>query len=229
MRCKGEARYGIFQQRVPVFLSYLRTGGLCNIEAVAQVEQSVSHLYVAGFLCVGTTEICSGNGCLHCGKHFFNVCLYVSFFPQLIAGPIVRYQTVADEIEGRVETWPDFVSGVHRFMVGFCKKTILANNLGLLVDTLFGLDRANLSVGGAWIAAAAYLMQVYYDFSGYSDMAIGLGKMFGFHFLENFRFPFIAKSATVQHVHGLVVDRPVARRGVDVCALGHRLLRDAGH
>ncbi len=127
-------------------------------------------------------------------KNFFNVCLYVSFFPQLIAGPIVRYQTVADEIEGRVENWPDFVSGVHRFMVGFCKKTILANNLGLLVDTLFGLDRANLSVGGAWIAAAAYLMQVYYDFSGYSDMAIGLGKMFGFHFLENFRFPFIAKS-----------------------------------
>ena len=87
-----------------------------------------------------------------------------------------------------------FVEGVHRFMLGFCKKTILANNLGLLVDTLFGLDHANLSVGGAWIAAAAYLMQVYYDFSGYSDMAIGLGRMFGFHFLENFRFPFIAKS-----------------------------------
>ena len=127
-------------------------------------------------------------------KSFFNVCLYVSFFPQLIAGPIVRYQTVADEIEGRKENKEDFVAGVHRFLVGFCKKTILANNLGLLVDTIFGLERANLSVVGAWIAAAAYLMQVYYDFSGYSDMAIGLGRMFGFHFLENFRFPFIAKS-----------------------------------
>ena len=127
-------------------------------------------------------------------KNFFNVCLYISFFPQLIAGPIVRYQTVADEIENRVENVPDFVSGVHRFLVGFCKKVILANNLGLLVDTLFGLERADLSVGGAWIAACAYLMQVYYDFSGYSDMAIGLGKMFGFHFLENFRYPFIAKS-----------------------------------
>ena len=127
-------------------------------------------------------------------KNFFNVCLYISFFPQLIAGPIVRYQTVADEIENRVENVPDFVAGVHRFLVGFCKKVILANNLGLLVDTLFGLDRADLSVGGAWIAACAYLMQVYYDFSGYSDMAIGLGRLFGFHFLENFRYPFIAKS-----------------------------------
>lgn len=127
-------------------------------------------------------------------KNFINVCLYVSFFPQLIAGPIVRYQTVADEIEHRRENMVDFTAGVHRFMVGFCKKTLLANNLGLLVDTLFGLERADLSVGGAWIAAAAYLMQVYYDFSGYSDMAIGLGRMFGFHFLENFNYPFVAKS-----------------------------------
>ncbi len=127
-------------------------------------------------------------------RSFVNVCLYVSFFPQLIAGPIVRYQTVADEIEGRKENWVDFTAGVHRFLLGFCKKTLLANNLGLLVDTLFGLEQAELSVAGAWIAAAAYLMQVYYDFSGYSDMAIGLGRMFGFHFLENFRFPFIAKS-----------------------------------
>lgn len=127
-------------------------------------------------------------------RNFINVCLYVSFFPQLIAGPIVRYQTVADEIENRRENLTDFTAGVHRFMLGFCKKTLLANNLGLLVDTLFGLDHANLSVGGAWIAACAYLMQVYYDFSGYSDMAIGLGRMFGFHFLENFRFPFVSKS-----------------------------------
>ncbi len=127
-------------------------------------------------------------------KNFINVCLYVSFFPQLIAGPIVRYQTVADEIENRRENITDFTAGVHRFMVGFCKKTLLANNLGLLVDTLFGLEQANLSVGGTWIAAGAYMLQVYYDFSGYSDMAIGLGRMFGFHFLENFNYPFIAKS-----------------------------------
>ena len=127
-------------------------------------------------------------------KNFINVCLYVSFFPQLIAGPIVRYQTVADEIENRRENIHDFTSGVHRFLLGLCKKTLLANTLGLLVDTFFGLEKAQLSVGGAWIAAAGYLMQVYYDFSGYSDMAIGLGRMFGFHFLENFRYPFTAKS-----------------------------------
>ena len=129
-------------------------------------------------------------------KSLVNVCLYISFFPQLIAGPIVRYQTVADEIEGRKETLPDFTLGCQRFMVGFCKKLILSNNLGLLVDTAFGLDAASLSVAGSWMAACAYLMQVYYDFSGYSDMAIGLGRMFGFHFLENFNFPFISKSVS---------------------------------
>ena len=129
-------------------------------------------------------------------KNFINVCLYISFFPQLIAGPIVRYQTVADEIEHRKENLPDFTLGCQRFMVGFCKKLILSNNLGLLVDTAFNLNGANLSVASAWMAACAYLMQVYYDFSGYSDMAIGLGRMFGFHFLENFNFPFISKSVT---------------------------------
>ncbi|NLD59071.1 MAG: MBOAT family protein [Clostridiales bacterium] len=127
-------------------------------------------------------------------KNFFNVCLYVSFFPQLIAGPIVRYQTIADEIEGRRENVEDFSAGVRRFMVGFSKKMILANNLGLMVDTAFKLPRDELSVLGAWLAAFAYLLQVYYDFSGYSDMAIGLGRMFGFHFLENFEHPLIAKS-----------------------------------
>lgn len=129
-------------------------------------------------------------------RNLTNVCLYISFFPQLIAGPIVRYRTVADEITDRKETLPDFTQGCQRFMVGFCKKLILANNLGLLVDTAFGLEAANLSVGSAWIAACAYLMQVYYDFSGYSDMAIGLGRMFGFHFLENFNYPFISKSVS---------------------------------
>jgi len=129
-------------------------------------------------------------------KNLINVCLYISFFPQLIAGPIVRYQTVANEITERRETLPDFTQGCQRFMVGLCKKMILANQLGLLVDTAFRLQPAELSVVSAWIAACAYLMQVYYDFSGYSDMAIGLGRMFGFHFLENFNFPFISKSVS---------------------------------
>ena len=129
-------------------------------------------------------------------KNLVNVCLYISFFPQLIAGPIVRYRTVADEITDRKETLPDFTLGCQRFMVGFCKKLILANNLGLLVDTAFQLKSTQLSVVSSWLAACAYLMQVYYDFSGYSDMAIGLGRMFGFHFLENFNFPFISKSVS---------------------------------
>ena len=129
-------------------------------------------------------------------KNLINVCLYISFFPQLIAGPIVRYQTVADEIEGRRENLDDFIEGTQRFMKGLCKKMLLANNLGLLVDTAFALETKDLSVVSAWLAACAYLMQVYYDFSGYSDMAIGLGRMFGFHFLENFTYPFIARSVS---------------------------------
>ncbi|MBR2698725.1 MAG: MBOAT family protein [Clostridia bacterium] len=127
-------------------------------------------------------------------KNLMNVCLYISFFPQLIAGPIVRYQTVADEIEHRRENFDDFIEGTVRFMRGLCKKMLLANNLGLLVDTAFALETAQLSVVSSWLAACAYLMQVYYDFSGYSDMAIGLGRMFGFHFLENFTYPFISRS-----------------------------------
>ena len=139
-------------------------------------------------------DVSRGQGVVQ--KNFFNVCLYVSFFPQLIAGPIVRYQTVADEIEHRVENKEDFVEGVWRFLTGFAKKMILANNLGLLVDTIYAYDQTKLSVVTMWIAAFAYQMQVYYDFSGYSDMAIGLGRMFGFHFLENFDFPLLSKSVT---------------------------------
>ncbi|MBQ3761382.1 MAG: MBOAT family protein [Clostridia bacterium] len=129
-------------------------------------------------------------------KHFMGVCLYISFFPQLIAGPIVRYETVADQLVNRRESVEDFTCGVRRFMVGFCKKAILANTLARLVDYVYALESGRMSVCLGWIAAAAYLIQVYYDFSGYSDMAIGLGRMFGFHFLENFNLPFIAKSVT---------------------------------
>ena len=137
-------------------------------------------------------DVYRGNGKVQ--RNLINVCLYISFFPQLIAGPIVRYQTVADEIQNRHENLNDFIEGTQRFMRGLCKKMLLANNLGLLVDTAFALQTKDLSVVSAWMAACAYLMQVYYDFSGYSDMAIGLGRMFGFHFLENFTYPFICKS-----------------------------------
>lgn len=137
-------------------------------------------------------DVKRGNGMVQ--KNLLNVALYISFFPQLIAGPIVRYQTVADEIMNRRESFDDFIVGARRFLVGLSKKILLANNLGLIVDTAWALESSKLSVASAWIAACAYLMQVYFDFSGYSDMAIGLGRMFGFHFLENFNFPFLCKS-----------------------------------
>ena len=129
-------------------------------------------------------------------KHFLGVCLYISFFPQLIAGPIVRYETVAAEIKGRTETLDDFTEGARRFMVGLSKKAILANSLALIVDSIFALSPEKVSVAMSWYAAIAYLMQVYYDFSGYSDMAIGMGQMLGFHFPENFNYPYTAASVT---------------------------------
>lgn len=129
-------------------------------------------------------------------KHLLGVCLYISFFPQLIAGPIVRYETVAEELTGRRETIEDFSEGARRFLVGLSKKAILANALAALTDSIYALPASSMTVALSWLSAVSYLMQVYYDFSGYSDMAIGLGRMFGFHFLENFNLPFIAKSVT---------------------------------
>ena len=127
-------------------------------------------------------------------KSLMNVCLYISFFPQLIAGPIVRYQTFDDQITTRQETLDDFCEGIRRFIVGLAKKVLLANNLAALADTAFAMQTTELSLVGTWLAAASYMLQLYFDFSGYSDMAIGLARMFGFHLLENFNLPFIARS-----------------------------------
>ena len=121
--------------------------------------------------------------------------LYISFFPQLIAGPIVKYETVAQQIDHRKETWADFSAGCSRFIVGLGKKVLLSNQLAVVADRAFGLGDG-LSASFAWLGALCYTLQIYYDFSGYSDMAIGLGKMFGFHFLENFNYPYISRSIT---------------------------------
>jgi len=130
-------------------------------------------------------------------KSPFDVGLYIAFFPQLIAGPIVRYETIAEEIHGRVEKESDFASGIERFIFGLAKKVVLANQFALIADKAFGLQQSGgLSVGFAWLGAIAYMMQIYFDFGGYSDMAIGLGRMFGFHFNENFNFPYVARSIT---------------------------------
>jgi alginate O-acetyltransferase complex protein AlgI len=126
--------------------------------------------------------------------NFIHIGLYVSFFPQLIAGPIVRYSTIAEQIENRQENILDFSEGVCRFITGFAKKILLANNMALIADKAFSLPDAERSVAFAWLGAVAYSFQILFDFSGYSDMAIGLGRMFGFRFLENFNYPYISKS-----------------------------------
>ncbi|MBQ7594004.1 MAG: MBOAT family protein [Synergistaceae bacterium] len=121
--------------------------------------------------------------------------LYISFFPQLIAGPIVRYNEVADEITQRHENFDDFAEGTRRFIYGLGKKVLLANFVGQVADNVFGYI-INPSVLMSWLGALSYTLQIYFDFSGYSDMAIGLGLMFGFHFSENFNYPYIASSVS---------------------------------
>ena len=129
-------------------------------------------------------------------RNILNVALYISMFPQLIAGPIVRYESVAAALVSREEGFGKFADGVPRFIFGLGKKMILANPMGALAGLMFGMGGAGISWAAAWIGAAAYSLQIYFDFSGYSDMAIGLGKMFGFEFLENFNYPYISRSIT---------------------------------
>lgn len=121
---------------------------------------------------------------------------YVALFPQLIAGPIVQYKTIADQLKHRRESMDSFAYGALRFVIGLGKKVLLANNIGLLWDTISNIPSTQLTVLAAWLGAAAFAFQIYFDFSGYSDMAIGLGKMFGFTFLENFNYPYESKSIT---------------------------------
>ena len=127
-------------------------------------------------------------------KNLFSVLLYISFFPQLIAGPIVRYADIAAQIKQR-EFTPDRIGrGVCRFLFGLAKKVLVANQMGLLADKVFSFGAGQLSTGTAWIGAVCYSLQIFFDFCGYSDMAIGLGCIFGFDFRENFNYPYIAGS-----------------------------------
>lgn len=129
-------------------------------------------------------------------KSIVNLGMYVTLFPQLIAGPIVRYETVAEEIENRKENFTEVVEGLKRFFIGLGKKVLIANQMALIADTIYGGDLATTGTVTLWLAAISYTLQIYFDFSGYSDMAIGLGRIFGFHFLENFNYPYVAKSIT---------------------------------
>lgn len=127
-------------------------------------------------------------------KNYFLLLLYVSLFPQLIAGPIVRYTTIENQIRQRTVTSDNIAYGIERFILGLAKKVIIANQMGKLADIVLTGDSFNTPC--TWLAAIAYMMQIYFDFSAYSDMAIGLGRILGFHFLENFNFPYISKSIT---------------------------------
>lgn len=129
-------------------------------------------------------------------KNLFKLMLYISLFPQLIAGPIVQYGDVVDEIDARSVTLADMAYGIKRFIYGLSKKMIFSNGFAAVADGIFAFQAAQITTGAAWLGAVAYTLQIYYDFSGYSDMAIGLGRMLGFHFLENFNYPYISASIT---------------------------------
>lgn len=129
-------------------------------------------------------------------KNIINFGAYVSMFPQLVAGPIVQYSTIEKQLNSRKESFKNFGEGVERFVLGLGKKVIIANNVGMIWNSVKPLAPENMSVLTAWIGIISFTLQIYFDFSGYSDMAIGLGKMFGFDFMENFKYPYISKSIT---------------------------------
>lgn len=123
-------------------------------------------------------------------RSFFKVLLYISYFPQLIAGPIVKYHDIEKEIDARHTTPQETALGIRRFICGLAKKLLLSNAMGQMADTVFALPAGEIGMFAAWTGAVCYTLQIYFDFSGYSDMAIGMGHMFGFHFLENFNYPY---------------------------------------
>ncbi len=133
-------------------------------------------------------------GKIRANSNFIDYAAYVTMFPQLVAGPIVRYETVARELVSRVVTRSGFAYGIQRFIIGLGKKMLIANQVAIPADAIFALPGDALTAPLAWFGVLCYALQIYFDFSGYSDMAIGLGRMLGFHFLENFNFPYISQS-----------------------------------
>ena len=127
-------------------------------------------------------------------RSYLDLAAYIALFPQLIAGPILRYKDLADQLRRRTHSFSKFSEGSYRFMIGFCKKVLIADTVALIADVSFGMEQPGLL--GAWLGTLAYSSQLYFDFSGYSDMAIGLGLMMGFRFMENFDYPYISRSIT---------------------------------
>lgn len=157
------------QIRLPIGISFFTFQGLSYVIDVYRDKQSVQ-------------------------KSLLSVMLYISFFPQLIAGPIVKYHDIEAQLHNRVLDADRISRGINRFITGLGKKVLIANQMGLVADTVFSLDPESLGAGSAWVGAVCYSLQIFFDFSGYSDMAIGLGCMFGFDFKENFNYPFSAGS-----------------------------------
>jgi alginate O-acetyltransferase complex protein AlgI len=127
-------------------------------------------------------------------RNLLNFATYVTLFPQLVAGPIIRYRHIHDQLRSRIHSAERFVSGIKRFIIGLAKKVLLADVIGVLVDKAYSLPCGELTCELAWAGAVGFMLQLYFDFSGYSDMAIGLGRMIGFDFIENFQYPYIATS-----------------------------------
>jgi alginate O-acetyltransferase complex protein AlgI len=190
-----------------VFFKYAGNGIMANVDAVINLARSAFHL----------PEIHTGEIRLPIGISFFtfhalsyvmdiyrrkspaarnpaDTALYIFFFPQLVAGPILRWSAIAPQLVQRVVTREGFAEGIRRFVGGLAKKMIIANAVALPADQIFALPTGELTPALAWFGTLCYTVQIYFDFSGYSDMAVGLGKMFGFHFLENFEHPYVSQS-----------------------------------
>lgn len=178
------------------FLNYNNLAGELNIKP-AVWHQVIMPLGVSFFIFHGISYLVDVyRNKSEAQKNRFDLALYISFFPQLIAGPIIRYYDIDKQLRSRKESLPLFESGVKRFIIGFAKKILIANNIGSVADYVFAIPPDDLTFTVSWIGVICYTIQIYFDFSGYSDMAIGLGRMFGFKFLENFNFPYISKSIT---------------------------------
>lgn len=172
-------QFSVIEIALPIGISFYTFQGLSYVIDVYRMEGKRDQ---------------AGNVCHMVQKNPFNLALYISMFPQLIAGPIVRYTDIAKSLAGRKTTSAMFAQGAERFIIGLAKKAILANMVGSMAADIFSADIAYMGAAVAWIGAIAYTLQIYFDFSGYSDMAIGLGKIFGFSFMENFNYPYISTS-----------------------------------
>ncbi len=185
------------------FLAFFKYGGffVSNINSLMGLKLSMPVFSLPIGISFYTFQIISYiidvyRGEVKAQKSFSKLLLYVSLFHQLVAGPIVRYSTIESEIENRTVAASDFSEGMTMFCIGLFKKVAVANIIGSLVGQLMGVPAASATVGGAWVGAVLYGLQIYYDFSAYSDMALGMGRMFGFHYLQNFNYPYSAASVS---------------------------------